>query len=674
VENNQNSRSKFEVLKLLRKSIYKQAILALLLIMLTVVLLFAMTSAWYTNVVQTSGLMFEVAQWGFSGEITVPENAIVAGPGDDGGVYMTLQNDSDAVVDVSVYVNRSKLGEEMRKRLFFYVETSDVINEESVERIYLSNGAGYDYTVVGQGNLTLTESYHNDAPIKWEWVYDMLGYYVTGTLKTTAGYTSLDGNVELFKTGTVEVEEYLRPVEYPYDEAKTTFEMKEVTDEEGNTSRIPGYVETIDGTTTAGDFLLGVTSHDGYPGTVSASTVRTSDGFYPVTVDANTGYGVWLYLCDYAQIQAGIIFDTQQGENAAKGEAALHEVTLNVTAQKSDLKTTVIDSQAELIHAMSADGISVIQLAADVTLDSLTVPAGKDVVLDLNENVLHYSPTDGAEPMMTLQEGSSLTLLDGSIVCDNPDVTVFDITGADLTLSQVSVSDVRRAVQFADSAGNGTDSKVRLLGSTIRATDCAVYMVGNGTLSSNPTQLVIENSTIDAGYMGVVCNGNPTNPGNWGTDITIIDSTIHGHWTAVYHPQQESTMTIIGSELTGYNGIVLKGGTTTIRNCTITGTGAPPVSMGYSESGYTDTGDGVYLEANYDWDTLVEIYDSNVAATGGGVAVRKYEMDVKHANIIVYSGQFSHDVQSYLDDGSVQTGQDSAEYPWLVTVSESEGA
>ena len=330
-----------DVLQILRKNIVRQALLAGFLILLTVVLLFAVTTAWYTNVAQTSGLMFEVAAWGFTGDIWVAENPIVAGPGDHGGVYLTLENNSENVVDVSVFADKTPLGEEMRKRLYFYVEASDILNGEAVEKVYLTNGSGYEYTVVGNGNLTLTENYHNNAQIKWEWVYDVLGYYVIGKLDTQAeGFTSLlDSNgpaVIMDATSTVLVEEYLRPIEYNYDPTKTTFE--EVTIGE----RKVKLVSTIDGVTTVDEFIASITAQDGYPQIQGANTPRTPEGYYPVSVDEK-GYGVWLYLCNYSEIETATLFDTQQGENAAKGNAEQHKVVLNITAQKSDMEKTVIN-------------------------------------------------------------------------------------------------------------------------------------------------------------------------------------------------------------------------------------------------------------------------------------------------------------------------------------------
>ena len=51
---------------------------------------------------------------------------------------------------------------------------------------------------MGGGSLSLTQTSHNDAKLKWEWVYDVVGYYLLGTVSN----------------GTAAVEEYLRPVVY----------------------------------------------------------------------------------------------------------------------------------------------------------------------------------------------------------------------------------------------------------------------------------------------------------------------------------------------------------------------------------------------------------------------------------------------------------------------------
>ena len=664
MNNNQNSGSKQDVLRILRKNIVRQALLAGFLILLTVVLLFAVTTAWYTNVAQTSGLMFEVAAWGFTGDIWVAENPIIAGPGDKGGVYLTLENDSENVVDVSVYADRSQLGEEISKRLFFYVETSDVINGETVEKVYLTSGSGYEYTVIGKGNLTLTEDYHNDAQIKWEWVYDVLGYYVIGQLKTDLQYTSLldENGVDAIRDESADVEilEYLRPVEYDYDPTKTTFQ--DVTIGE----RTVKQVKTIDGITDVPDFLAQITAHDGYPGIQGrvdgVLTPSTPEGFYPVDINEQ-GYGVWLYLCNYSEIEAATAFDTMQGETAAQGNAAQHKVVLNISAQKSDLSTTTVNIPAQLSAELEKEGLSVVQLSSDMTIGALDVPEGKDIVLDLNGNTLTYAG-GSEEYMIDMGAGSSLAVYNGNIVGDGTaEMIAFNSRGAEMTFTNVTASGVKTFVNVEDSGGIGVDSRVRIVGSNIQASESVVFLKGNGTMSSNLTELVVEKSTLHGDYIGILGNGNDPNSG---TDITVIDSTVSGKWASIYQPQKDSRLTVVGSTLTGHTGIVLKSGYTVIQNSVVKGTGEH-YAPSYSGSGFSDTGDGVYVEANYNTIIDVQIYDSTVtSASVNSLAVRKFEADAPNAAITVHSGTFSSDVTDYVaPTSSIRTNSD---VEWVVTV------
>lgn len=52
-------------------------------------------------------------------------------------------------------------------------------NAETVARRYLTNGTAAPYTVLSMGQLTMSDDFCTvDTPICWEWVYDLLGYYV----------------------------------------------------------------------------------------------------------------------------------------------------------------------------------------------------------------------------------------------------------------------------------------------------------------------------------------------------------------------------------------------------------------------------------------------------------------------------------------------------------------
>ena len=92
-------------LKNARKNVIRQAGLAVFTIGVTVILLFAMTTAWYTNVVQTSGLTFEAEAWGFEGKVVVTNEVIKAAPGDSGVVEMSITNNSDQISELTVNVS-----------------------------------------------------------------------------------------------------------------------------------------------------------------------------------------------------------------------------------------------------------------------------------------------------------------------------------------------------------------------------------------------------------------------------------------------------------------------------------------------------------------------------------------------------------------------------------------
>ena len=257
-----------------KKRIIRQASLTVLTLVLTVVILFAMTSAWYSNVVQTSGLTFEAESWGFDGKIAVGDEAILAAPGDEGIIDLTVENESDSVSALSVNVNKDQMAEEMQQRLFFYVdtqmnrggaasttveaaaETSETSNVmETMDRVYINKFEGYTYYVFDQSALTLTEEYSNAPVIKWEWVYDVLGYYVMGQPDVV---TAADGD-EVQK---MKVDEYLRPIQYDFDEATTEI----VKDDNGAIKEIK--LVTVDGNTSPEAFLEELSKTDGYQGTI----------------------------------------------------------------------------------------------------------------------------------------------------------------------------------------------------------------------------------------------------------------------------------------------------------------------------------------------------------------------------------------------------------------------
>lgn len=323
-QNDERRRDKAAVLTAMRKNVVRQAALAILLIVQLVILLFAITAAWYTNIVQTNDLVLETAVWGFEGSVQLGDEPIKAAPGDEGIIPFTAVNNSDVVTEVSVNISKINMDQEMQKRIYFYVDTDRVWNSEITERVYLSNTASYTYIMPGQGELTLTEDEElcNDVPLKWQWVYDLLGYYVLGVVTQEEGPF---------------VEEYLRPIEYNYDELLTTFESD-------------GTLATIDGSITAADFLQQVSQTDGYEGSINAD--EAVGGYYPVDVD-ESGYGVWAYLCNYTEILQNTDYDTKLGS----GEVTISNFTAKATisAQNSKMEMAQDDVIVDVQEMIESD-------------------------------------------------------------------------------------------------------------------------------------------------------------------------------------------------------------------------------------------------------------------------------------------------------------------------------
>lgn len=651
------------VLAKLRKRIAVQAALAVTTIILTVVMVFAMTAAWYTNVVHTNGLTFEVESWGFNGEIISNMLPIVAGPGDDGVIHLEVASDSDSPSAVSVSFSKVQMPSQMQKRIFFYVDTQTVRNDETLDRIYLSSQESYTYSLFSQGKLTLTETVHNDAQLKWHWVYDVLGYYVQGNLVTLS-----DGQ----NTKAVAVTEYLRPIEYDYDQATMAY----VTDASGNTTM---ELKTVDGVRSPEEFLVDFSKTDGYTGEIDP-TKMLETGYYPVDVDEN-GNGVYAYLCSYAEIQQNTAYDTALGQGTATGELPPYTAKLMVSAQKSKNTVVNVSSLSGLTSAIELGAGDVIQLTGDITLNDdqvLAITAGQEIMLDLNGHKLITGDPDTIP--IRVEEGGSLTMINGTLAYDNeldiPSNTyAMQFTGAEVVLSNVDLSGYEMGMRIADNSGTqGKDSAVRMVGCDWTTSGCTMLVYGNGTSSAPMTQLVIENSNLTSESNFVISgNGNATHRG---TDIQILNSTLISNpdyiYSAIYHPQKDGTLTIYNSTVTGYTGIAIKGGTVNIIGSTVEGKGAGMDEITkFANSGFNDTGDAVYIETNYGNPIELNISDletrQSLLTSAHQYSYRIYQPDAAWVKVNITGGIFQDvaDLASFVeqvDEGSEASVNDSGFY------------
>ena len=631
----------------MQKNIARQAALTILTVVLTVVILFAMVSAWYTNIAQTSGLTFEAEAWGFKGDITVDNEAIMAAPGDEGIIDLTVENESDSVSALSVTVSKNGMVEEMQKRLFFYVDSRMNRNSETLDRVYLNRFEGYTYNVFNNSNLSLTSDYSNAPVIKWEWVYDVLGYYVLGKPVET-----LDGE-ETVKQ--MHVEEYLRPIVYDFDKATTNINT------EGEKIQIE--ITTVDGKQTPAEFLTAFSKKDGYKGQIDAKKDHAFGNYYKVSVDAN-GYGVYAYLCNYADIQLENQYDSQLGELAyqkSKGatldetqEAMLrHNVTVSISAQKDNESMVEVNSITSLKEALSNSETNVIKLTSDVTVtagETLSIPKNTQMMIDLNGKTL--TNVDGKA--IVVNEGASLTLANGTLKQDTAKTSGsqgVNVIGAELVMSQMNVEGFYIGVYVGDNTkGNELDSRVYIKNTTIKADTCATFISGNGLVSQQKSLLIVEDSKLYS-YSSTICgNGDVSGNGRWGTDIQVIRSEVWGlktedgktHGGGIYQPQKDSTLTVTDSYVEGNNGITLKGGSLKIHNSIIIGAGAYQEAK-FTTSGYTDTGDAVYVETKYE-------YEMNVTITGNetylghkdakSYCIQVYEPNAPFVKVELYGGNY----------------------------------
>ncbi len=597
------AQSPFNGLEKIRKSVRKQGLLAIATILLTVVMVFAMTTAWYTNVAQTNGLTFTTQSWGVNDvEIQVGTTAFEIYPGAVGVVPLTLTNKTATIasVGVSVVSNASNLADEMGKRMFFYVEQSQRKNGEYVDRTYISGGnVSYTFTLLPGETIHMDGSGYNAAPVKWTWVYDMLGYYISGTKQPN---------------GDVAVSQYLRPIEYKYDEA--TFDEN-------------GRLLTVDGVTTVDAFLETLSGKDGYLGTIDTAAV-TEKGYYPVDVDEN-GTGIWAYLCTYTEIEQGILYDTQMAQTMPS-----FQVQLKFTTKNESTVQAQVGSVDQLQEALLDRTVDVIQLEKDLVLsESIDVPSGTQAVVDLNGHTISMkdlTENQESEKVAFLTEtDAQLVLINGKIegTGTGKEVAVKAI-GAQITMSGMTLTNVYRGVDIKDQLSQG-DSVVRVSNSAISATNIGLFIQGNGEASDGITRLVVENCSIDGGYVAISGQGS-SGAGNqlWGTDIQLTNCKLNANlkgesWAGIYHPQQNSTLNIQGGQIHGYTGIAVKGGNVVIQDATIHGYGQANAAAD-AASGWTDTGDGIYLEAVYRWKATVELRGDNMnVISDHGMAVQLFE-------------------------------------------------
>ena len=593
------------------EKVWKQALLVLAVLTVLGVLLYSLTTAWYTNVAETTELVFETENWGFEGQVKALDTGLLLAPGQSACAALSVTNDGEQINQITVTVDKSSMPEELQKRIYFYVPAEAKESDKTADRVYLSTYGGYSYRVMPKSTLLLTADSAADAPVRCEWVYDVLGYYVYGTLDKDNKLITAE-QIKASKRKDVEAPVYIRPVEYDYD--KAIFQDDKLLTVDGN---------KVD------DFVKDLLAADGYK---NADTITKVGDYYAANItgtsDNSEKTGLWLYLCTQTEIEAATEFDTRIGtyrylleqkdeqdrsipltdEQTKEYEdvAALlggAKATIQIAGQ--NLRTSIADvTEAESLNAALTRGESV-RLAGDMTLgEAITIPADKDVIIDLNGKQLTTNVV--GQPVLKGAPGSSVTVLNGTINGGSRDTAV-QLVGSSAAFSGVTIQGRLLIDDKNESNENGTVSVVRLSNCTLKTVgdeQGGVHVFGNGAASSSRTVLLVEDCTIESTFAGILGDSSDD---CYGTDIQVLNSTVKGKkYAGIYQPQRGSRLLVQNSTVEGMTGIAVKGGTVTIRNCIVNGTGEKDVvpteeQVKASRNDWLDTGVGVYVEANYDW-------------------------------------------------------------------------
>ena len=287
-------------------------------------ILFALTSAWYTNTIQANEITLKTAKWNFDGTITLDgekDGTLGLGdlyPGDTRPLPVTIVNQDTRGVNVRVEADKSKMeSPEMQQRLYLYVEVTDEATNTKT-RHYINSLSGYLYTVAAKQTLHIIDAetlsaneVQNKNTLHLQWVYDMTGYFLLGTVTEKSSTITVTG-----KTADTQPE-YLMPVTYDLDRAQfgTDGKLHSVSEYQTNTNGTAGYA-----TTSREDYLKHLFEQYAKEYNIKAAAydknTKSYGNYYAVDVDAN-GYGVWLYLPDKAAIEAAAEWDQAMAVTAA---------------------------------------------------------------------------------------------------------------------------------------------------------------------------------------------------------------------------------------------------------------------------------------------------------------------------------------------------------------------
>lgn len=329
-------------------------------------------------------------------------------------------------------------------------------------------------------------------------------------------------------------------------------------------------------------------------------------------------------------------------------------------------------------------------LKQDVT-ESVTVPAGKEITLDLaGKNIQSNDATSKnavtVEGKLTVKDstaatapevsGDVVTYVSGKITASN--LGLYAIKGGEIVLESGSVESTRNIGVFVEgnmtTSGDAIHSKITVKGGYILSQENAASAQGRGA------ELNIEGGVLKAKDNAVISgNGTKNADKNFGgTTINISGGTMIGGIQSagyiacgVYHPQ-EGTLNITGGkfQITNGVGVLIRAGSATITGGEIVTTGSVNGKVGDSqiiEGCYGIVYDSVSkYPGAADTDKVAVGGDVKIVTDDGNAPVKMRRPEGSNENKVgVTGGTFSAPVEKeYLEGLNAELKANSGDAPY----------
>ena len=441
----------------------------------------------------------------------------------------------------------------------------------------------------------------------------------------------------------------------------------------GNGSQKIGTIEINDGTFATGSGeIISLKA-----GTEDAAKINIAKGSFTTTNESSK-----TALAKYVDPSAE--FDASTGTVSA---IPVEQAVVSVGAKNYKTLAAAINA------AQTGDTVV---LKQDVT-ESVTVPAGKEITLDLaGKNIQSNDATSKnavtAEGKLTVKDstaatapevsGDAVTYVSGKITASN--LGLYAIKGGEIVLESGSVESTRNIGVFVEgnkaTTGNAVTSKITVKGGYILSQENAASAQGRGA------ELNIEGGVLKAKDNAVV-SGNGTKNADkdfGGTTINISDGTMIGgiqtpNFIAcgVYHPQQ-GTLNITGGkfQITNGVGLLIRAGSANITGGEIVTTGSVNGKVGDSqiiEGCYGVVYDSVSkYPGAADADKIAVGGDTKIVTDNGNAPIKMRRPESSTDNKIgVTGGTFSAPVEKeYLEglNAELNTGKGDTPYSYYTDV------